>query len=413
MKDKWLKDLHDRMSEFEMDAPDNLWAEIEKEEMRRTGKQPKPVFLWVKRLSAVAAAAAVVLLTANYIFTPSNIEKTGEHRTYAHSTPIQENQDSPEQSGLSKLLPGTPSEKFLKQELSSGDAHLASVATSDDTISITPELAIKPNENNPKQPERMAKDTLTKAPMPYEDSRSKRNYGNLIASNSGNTNSRFSMALYSSGGINSNIRHKSAADVMASAGSDNAGWEDSPRLGILLFNRGMEITTDIKHRQPIKAGVSFTYKLNERLGLGTGLSYTNLASDIRSGSEAHYFTGEQVLHYIGVPLNVSYDVFQWKRLSLYASAGILAEKCVSSKLTTDYTVDNIKSETETENLHTKPFQFSVNASAGIQLNITDLVGVYAEPGFSYYFNDGTDIQTIYKDKPLNLNLNLGLRFTIR
>jgi len=287
---------------------------------------------------------------------------------------------------------------------------MASVAN-DDTVGMMPESDIKPNGNNPKQPERMDKDTLTNARLPY-DLRSERNYGNLIASNSGNTNSRFYMALYSSGGINSNISHKSVSGVMMSAGPDNAGWEDSPRLGILLFNQGLEITTDIKHRQPIRAGVSFTYKLNEYFGLGTGLSYTNLTSDIRSGSESHYFIGEQALHYIGVPLNVSYDVFHWKRISLYASAGILAEKCVSGKVTTDFIVDNIKSETEAEGLQTKPFQFSVNASAGIQLNITDMLGVYVEPGLSYYFNDGTDIKTIYKDKPLNLNLNFGLRFTI-
>lgn len=89
-----------------------------------------------------------------------------------------------------------------------------------------------------------------------------------------------------------------------------------------------------------------------------------------------------------------------------------AEKCVSGKVTTDFIVDDIKSGTETVDLHTKPFQFSVNAAAGIQLNITDMVGVYVEPGLSYYFDDGTDIKTIYKDKPLNLNLNFGLRFTI-
>lgn len=88
-----------------------------------------------------------------------------------------------------------------------------------------------------------------------------------------------------------------------------------------------------------------------------------------------------------------------------------AEKCVSGKVTTDFIVDEINSRSETGDLHTKPFPFSVN-DAGIQLNITDMVGVYVEPGLSYYFDDGTDIKTIYKDKPLNLNLNFELRFTI-
>lgn len=56
-------------------------------------------------------------------------------------------------------------------------------------------------------------------------------------------------------------------------------------------------------------------------------------------------------------------------------------------------------------------QWSVNAAAGIQLNIVNSLSLYAEPGISYYFNDGSAIQTIYKEKPLNFNLNFGIRFT--
>lgn len=37
--------------------------------------------------------------------------------------------------------------------------------------------------------------------------------------------------------------------------------------------------------------------------------------------------------------------------------------------------------------------------------------MYVEPGISYYFDDGSPISTIYKEKPVNFNLNLGLRFT--
>ena len=39
------------------------------------------------------------------------------------------------------------------------------------------------------------------------------------------------------------------------------------------------------------------------------------------------------------------------------------------------------------------------------------MGVFVEPGMSYYFDDGANIQTIYKEKPLNFNLNMGIRLT--
>lgn len=47
----------------------------------------------------------------------------------------------------------------------------------------------------------------------------------------------------------------------------------------------------------------------------------------------------------------------------------------------------------------------------MQLDITRHIGVYIEPGISYYFDNNSDVRNIYKDRPLNFNLNIGLRFT--
>lgn len=69
MKDKWLKDLHDRMSEFEMDSPDNLWEEIEAIELRRQRESSSTKLSRGKRWIAVAAVVAVVLSMAYYTWT--------------------------------------------------------------------------------------------------------------------------------------------------------------------------------------------------------------------------------------------------------------------------------------------------------------------------------------------------------
>ena len=55
---------------------------------------------------------------------------------------------------------------------------------------------------------------------------------------------------------------------------------------------------------------------------------------------------------------------------------------------------------------------SVNASVGVQLNVLDNIGIYAEPGISYYFDDRSLLQTIYKEKPLNFNITVGMRYTL-
>ena len=58
-----------------------------------------------------------------------------------------------------------------------------------------------------------------------------------------------------------------------------------------------------------------------------------------------------------------------------------------------------------------PLQFSVSGAVGAQFNATMLIGVYVEPGVAYFFDDGSDVQTIRKDTPFNFNLQAGIRFT--
>ena len=112
-----------------------------------------------------------------------------------------------------------------------------------------------------------------------------------------------------------------------------------------------------------------------------------------------------------VPLNLKYHIYSWKRLGIYTSAGILAEKCVSAKLDKEFILNKKEIDTEAENIQEKPMQLSANVSVGVQCSITPSIGLFAEPGVSYYFDDRSGLQTIYKDKPLNFNLNVGLRFS--
>ena len=58
-------------------------------------------------------------------------------------------------------------------------------------------------------------------------------------------------------------------------------------------------------------------------------------------------------------------------------------------------------------------QWSVGAGAGIQFNLNRTIGIYAEPGFRHYFNNGSDVDTYYKLHPNTFNLQMGLRFNIR
>ena len=95
------------------------------------------------------------------------------------------------------------------------------------------------------------------------------------------------------------------------------------------------------------------------------------------------------------------------------AGGGMVEKSLSAKATTAYVLNGREMNTETNKLSMKELQWSVNAAAGIQLNITREVGIYAEPGVGYYFDNGSDVKTAYSDNPFNFNMKLGLRYSIK
>ena len=87
------------------------------------------------------------------------------------------------------------------------------------------------------------------------------------------------------------------------------------------------------------------------------------------------------------------------------------EKCVSGKVNTTYTVNGLVEGQEQEDLKVKELQWSTSAAVGAQVKLTPHLGLYVEPSLSYYFKDGSSIETIRKEHPLNFNLQTGLRLT--
>ena len=410
------------MTDYEINEPGNLWDAIESQRAKTSSTSrpmKRPVMIWVKRSIAAAAMIAVVISVGIYLI---NIKQEASHApllTKVSDNSVSGLENRPQNTMVNTVRDKRPSKTLIARNIF--PAHdsgilpaLPSVQTevqaetadnhpyeNPDNSSVVEEKQVKTNDTSEKVERIEKRQFPSKADNGYIASIPKKV----------STSNNVSVSIYSSGGTGSALNYNSKGDSFVGVGPDDSDWADNPLLGILLFNQGKDIETDIKHRLPIRAGVSFTYNFNERFGIETGLSYTNLISDVREGSESHYYTGEQKLHYIGIPLNLKYRVFSWKRFDLYASTGALAEKCVSAKLDKDFILDHQKKGNESENLSEKPMQWSVNASLGVQCNLVNSMSIFVEPGISYYFNDGTNIQTIYKEKPLNFNLNLGIRFT--
>lgn len=201
-------------------------------------------------------------------------------------------------------------------------------------------------------------------------------------------------------------------------GVSSADWVDrrvESAAGVIVYNQP-EVTTEYSHKMPVKIGASIRYDFNKFFGIESGLTYSFLSSDLKTGKEgavSGWSKGVQSMHYLGIPLNLSFNIFSSRYFNAYVTAGGLMEKCVRGSLKTDEYLDGKYHGSSSITLKHKGLQWSVNGAAGIQVNILPQLGLYMEPGVSHHFSNNSKVRTIYSDKPTDFSLSFGLRYTFR
>lgn len=425
MKTNWQKDIHDRLGSYEKDAPEGLWEGISRElpklndGVMLTHKPQRNAAFRMWRVAGVAAAASVALVIG-YNFLGNDVQDniniptntTNHHNMLAsNKKPI-----GNEPTGVCAEQATHSADDLLSEQPKLYKAYteqptLASASTETDVkeISSKEENSKKENGQTEVKPEkrednRMLRKNQDDALLAYND----------VTERSGSTDapSRWSVSTGAMGGLGASGTTTAYGDYLVLSCPGVMDTKDSPMLDMSSVNRDEETKTEYEHHLPIRIGLSVAYALTDRLSISSGLTYTRLSSDIKDASRESKYIGEQRLHYVGIPVNVSYKVASSRWISLYGTAGVLAEKCVSGTTDEGYVENNTMKYTNTHDISSKPLQMSVNAGVGIQFDFIDNVGIYAEPGLSYYFDDGSALQTIYKEKPLNFNLNVGVRFKL-
>lgn len=212
---------------------------------------------------------------------------------------------------------------------------------------------------------------------------------------------RGSFTLYASNGLadsrNANgvmMAESMANNYMAAAASMK---RSSPTP--VIYMAGYEERE--QHRQPFSVGLSVGIPIHERFTLTTGLAYTQLHADFLKIMNKRQLAKEQDLQYVGCPVNLNYRFLETKLLKAYVAAGGQIDLNVKAKSATE--------GVETEMPKDRP-QFSTQAAVGLQFDVMPQVGVYVEPGVKYYFDNGSNVRTFFKDKPCNFNLQVGLRW---
>lgn len=402
MNDDWLKHIRDTMSDFETDEPENLWEAIEAG-LPQSRRARKTIFRpWMRRAAAAALCALAAIPV--YIAMRNGNDFTAE--------PLRFNKLYTDQSGLLAMPEIKPVEK------SSQIREKIAIAIAEKPQTVITETTEPENKASKSSDSAKVKEPEIPAPTD-SDTKNRHNsnyyrhtYNDLALQKRKLSSGRLSISLGASSGAGSLLAMNSGPrQPYMYSSPEGITWYDSPTLGMLVSTKGRKSETDYKHKQPVKTGISFMYAINDRLSIGSGLTYSYLASDIKETIGSSSWNGSQKLHYIGIPVNIRYRIASLNRFDLYAIGGASVEKCISARVNMqDYPVGMTNNQTSGKQLP-KPFQFSANAAAGIQYNISGNFGIYAEPGLSYYFDDNSKLKTFYKDKPLNFSFDFGLRFT--
>lgn len=425
MKTNWQKDIHDRLGSYEKDAPEGLWEDISRRMPKLndggmlTDKPQRTAKFRMWRVAGVAVAASVALVIG-YNFLGNDVQDNINipTNTTKHPNILASNK---------KPIGNEPTGFCAEQATHSADDLLSDQPKLANASTEQPTLANASTETNVKEigskEENSKKENgqTEVKPEKREDNRMLRKNQddallayNDVTERSGSTDapSLWSVSTGAMGGLGASGTTTAYGDYLVLSCPGVMDTKDSPMLDMSSVNRDVETKTEYEHHLPIRIGLSVAYALTDRLSISSGLTYTRLSSDIKDASRESKYIGEQRLHYVGIPVNVSYKVASSRWISLYGTAGVLAEKCVSGTTDEGYVENNTMKYTNTHDISSKPLQMSINAGVGIQFDFIDNVGIYAEPGLSYYFDDGSALQTIYKEKPLNFNLNVGVRFKL-
>ena len=446
MNNDWTDRLRDRMADYEMPVGDELWANIEqslaqdevfanKNDHSNHGVARSVV---MRRFSIAASIAALLAGSAYVYFHPWNEVAENEVAAIFDKGPkifIDKRKTAvpkDSQAAISDNGQNVMSKDGLQTLSGGGQTRNNILAQSNSVELVSSESALSLDLDTQSSARSVNEKSET-----VPSSRSSRKVNSLITSEgdvmSSAQNGRRTVLAQSSmdeelgrkdkhhrGGLKLQLYGENGFIGKTSGGNSPVLMSSMPSSDPVYYDKNIKITSffderymamiptadlyeETKHHQPISVGMQVGFHLLTKLKLSTGLVYTKVSSDFISGVSDTRTVSTQDLHYIGIPLNLSYSVWEYKGLHTYVTAG--GEGAV-----------NIKNHTETDGevkeSKRDKMQWSTNASVGIQYDFIPQLGVYVEPGMKYYFDNGSQIENIFKDKKLNFNIQFGLRFNI-
>ena len=164
------------------------------------------------------------------------------------------------------------------------------------------------------------------------------------------------------------------------------------------------------HDKPIILGLAVNKSIGKHWSLETGLQYSYLKSYFTLGTGNFRVDKEQKLHYIGIPVKLSYQFMAYKRLSAYGSAGASIHIPLSGKTYADYVIGG-KSGYTTDWKTTPSIQWTVNTNIGIQYQFAPKLTLFVEPTLNWYIPNGSEVKNTWTERPFTLTVPFGIRLS--
>lgn len=426
MKQDWTDTLKQKMAGYEERPSDELWAALsEKAGLQESRRKVIPVWFW--GLSAAALMAGI------FVVTKVNDKSVNVLGGITADVAVSETVDAEVSEPIDAAVPESV-EMTLAEDLAEVQARKAKSAliaeavpvessvsaVAEDVTSVNSEeyAAEVPSENHDaRESATVESDTVEQSEpamswdeylkeTPSEKARARRSGG-------------FSAGIVAGGAVGGNTSgSKPTAMVMGAnplaAGVTKTDWIDKDSKASTIVYNQPEVQEEYSHRIPVKVGLTARYNITGRLGVETGLTYSILSSSVKTGNSEtgnNWSSGSQTLHYLGIPLNISFNILNSRYVNIYVTGGGMMEKSISGNIKTDEYVDGKFARTLTAKISPKGLQWSVNAAAGVQANILPQLGVFVEPGVSHHFKNGSRVRSIYTDKPTDFSLGFGLRYS--
>ena len=377
-QDEWANRLNEHLKDYHKEPSKDLWEGIEASLNKQAKGHARYVSLsrWIAAAMVIGVIFGVTWMTTGH--DERDIAQKNNKEEYKKPQPKKENKE-PEHA-----------EKIVNQ--------LAEVVASDRHVLIS-------------EAEKICESSETR---PIETGSSEMNQGENAVNQEKGYNppiSKHNSQFYQQVTTKSQKKHGHISLGLFAQG--NAGNLNS-RNGVPMSDQMMQnyatsraFLAGYEEREhydlPISFGLTVSYPLLKWLSVSTGLVYTKLNSSFTIVMPNNEIYRTQKLYYLGVPLNLQAHLWQWQGFHLYLTAGGEADWNIKAKLNTDG-IDQVMDKDRT--------QWSLGGSVGLEYRVIPQLSIYAEPGVRHYFDNGSNVENYFKDKPTSFNLQLGLRFNI-